>query len=97
MYNEFKSLAFDDFTSRKSDVGLKHLTKFYDGALSSNLVISDGVAHDVVDSARSEFDKMEKPVFRSLRSAWRNGAFNLRSRRKIDRIIDDRLRTELEK
>ena len=97
MYNEFKSLAFDDFTSRKSDVGLKHLIKFYDGALSSNLVISDGVARDVVDLARSEFNEKEMPVFRRLRSAWRNGAFNLRSRKKIDRIIDERLRSELEK
>lgn len=97
MYNEFKSLAFDDFTYRKSDVGLKHLIKFYGGALSSNLIISDGVARDVVDLARSELDAKERPVFRSLRSAWRNGAFNLRSRKKVDRIIDERLRSELEK
>ncbi|KAL1958588.1 hypothetical protein VTO42DRAFT_4185 [Malbranchea cinnamomea] len=98
MYNEFKSLAFDDLSSRKSDIGLKHLIKFYDAALStSSLVISDEVARDVVDLARSELNEKEKPVFRRLRSAWRNGAFNLRSRKKIDGIIDDRLRTELEK
>ena len=97
MYDEFRSLAFDDFSSRESSTGLNNLIRFYDGVLSSNRVISDGVAQDLVDLIMSESGESERPIFQKLRSTWRNGAFNLKNRKKIDRIIDDNLRAELEK
>jgi la-related protein 1 len=95
MYDEFRSLAFDDLSTRESSTGLNNLIRFYDGVLSSNRVISDGVAQDLVDLVKSEAS--ERPTFQKLRSAWRNGAFNLNNRKKIDLIIDENLRTELEK
>jgi len=97
MYDEFRSLAFDDLSSRESSTGLNNLIRFYDGVLSSNRVISDAVAQDLIDLVTSESGESERPTFQKLRSAWRNGAFNLKNRKKIDRIIDDNLRAELEK
>ncbi len=97
MYDEFRSLAFDDLSSRASTTGLNNLIRFYDGVLSSNRVISDGVAQDLVDLVKSESGANERPTFQKLRAAWRNGAFNLKNRKKIDRIIDENLRAELEK
>jgi la-related protein 1 len=97
MYDEFRSLAFDDLSTRESSTGLKNLIRFYDSVLSSNRVISDGVAQDLVDLVKSESEASERPTFQKLRSAWRNGAFNLKNRKKIDCIIDESLRAELEK
>jgi la-related protein 1 len=97
MYNEFKSLAFDDLSVRNSDTGLKYLFRFYNQVLSGNNFLPDGVARDLVDMAGSELNKKEKPVLRRLRYAWRNGVFKLESRRKVDRWITDTLRAELEK
>lgn len=97
MYHEFRGLAFDDFSSRNCNIGLKHLIKFYDGALSSHSPLPDIVAQDLVDLVKSEADVNERQMFQRLRSAWRNGAFSLKTRKKIDHLLDDHLRVELEK
>ncbi|EEH45696.2 uncharacterized protein PADG_01846 [Paracoccidioides brasiliensis Pb18] len=99
MYNEFKSLAFDDLHSKNSTTGLDSIVRFYDGVLASNRVMPDAVARDLVALVESELvqAKQTRPAFQKLRSAWRNGAFNFKSRKRIDGIISERLRTELEK
>ncbi|OAX79603.1 hypothetical protein ACJ72_06076 [Emergomyces africanus] len=98
MYNEFRSLAFEDLHSRNSTTGLNSIIKFYDGALASNRLMPDVVSRDLVELVESELDASEeKPAFQKLRFAWRNGAFNLKNRKRIDCIISDRLRAELEK
>ncbi|OJD09938.1 hypothetical protein AJ78_08847 [Emergomyces pasteurianus Ep9510] len=97
MYNEFRSLAFEDLHSRNSTTGLNSIIKFYDGVLVSNRPMPDAVSQDLVELVESELDAKEKPAFQKLRFAWRNGAFNLKNRKRIDRIISDRLRVELEK
>ncbi|WEW61581.1 hypothetical protein PRK78_007072 [Emydomyces testavorans] len=97
MYNEFRNLAFDDVSSRNSTTGLQYLIKFYDGILSSNRVILDGIARDLIELVKSEASANEKPAFQQLRRVWRNGAFNLKSRKKIDGLIDESLRAELER
>ncbi|KAK2752823.1 hypothetical protein FQN55_005955 [Onygenales sp. PD_40] len=95
MYNEFRSLAFDDLS--RNSTGVNSIIRFYDGVLASNKAIPDTVAQHLVELVESELEANEKPAFQNLRSAWRNGAFNLRNRKKIDAIISERLRAELEK
>ncbi|OJD20086.1 hypothetical protein ACJ73_08582 [Blastomyces percursus] len=99
MYNEFRSLAFDDLHSNNSTTGLNSIIKFYDGVLASNRPMPDMVSRDLVELAESDLEaaKKEKPTFQKLRCAWRNGAFNLKNRKRIDRIISERLRAELDK
>ncbi|PGH18527.1 hypothetical protein AJ79_00304 [Helicocarpus griseus UAMH5409] len=97
MYNEFRSLAFDDLHSRNSATGLNSIIRFYDGVLASNKSMPDVVSRHLVELVESEMEAKEKPAFQKLRSAWRNGAFDLKNRKKIDGIISERLRAELEK
>ncbi|KKZ57977.1 hypothetical protein EMCG_05529 [[Emmonsia] crescens] len=100
MYNEFRSLAFDDLHSKNSTTGLNSIIKFYDGVLVSNRLMPDAVSRDLVELVESELlegEAKEKPAFQKLRSAWRNGAFNLKNRKRIDCIISERLRAALEK
>lgn len=97
MYNEFRRLAFDDFSARDATNGLNSLIQFYDAWLSSDKIMPDEVAKDLVNLVKTEPRNDERPTFHKLRSAWRNGAFNLKNRKKIDRVLDDSLRAELEK
>ncbi|KAI2084415.1 hypothetical protein LOZ36_004808 [Ophidiomyces ophidiicola] len=96
MYNEFRNLAFDDVSSRHSTSGIHYLIKFYGNTLLRNKIIADGLAKDFLDLVQSEANAKERPAFRRLRSVWRNGAFNLKSRKKIDELIDENLRSQLD-
>lgn len=60
MYNEFKSLAFDDFYVRNSETGLQNLTRYYDAALSNKSVLPDGVVRDLVDLAQTELSERKR-------------------------------------
>ncbi|QSS60729.1 hypothetical protein I7I51_05530 [Histoplasma capsulatum] len=99
MYNEFRSLAFHDLHANNSTTGLNSIIKFYDGVLASSRPMPDTVSLDLVRLVESELEaaKKEKPAFQKLRCAWRNGAFNLKNRKRIERIISERVRAELEK
>jgi hypothetical protein len=95
MYNEFKSLAVDDYSRRGFSGGLNNLVRFYSSALLSNRSIPDEVVRDLVDLINTETGNDKRPMFDSLRSAWRNAAFNLKNRRKIDRLLDPKTKAEL--
>ena len=97
MYAEFRQHAFDDARQRQSPTGLRNLVAFYYESILANRVVSDGLARDFVDLVASEKGQKERPAFDKLRAAWRNGAFNLKNRKKIDNIVDPELKTELEK
>lgn len=97
MYKEFRQLALDDLSSQESSVGVKHLVQFYDAALASQKVISDEIAQDLLSLVRSEMSSEDRPAFQKLRAAWRNGAFNMKNRKKIDNMLDQDLKAELEK
>lgn len=96
MYEEFRQLALDDAKSRHSDVGLKSLIKYYSETLDSQHIIRHKVAKDYVDLVKSEDTDRERPAFKQLRSAWRNGALNLKNRKRISDLVDVELRTALE-
>ncbi|KAI9696605.1 MAG: hypothetical protein M1836_005624 [Candelina mexicana] len=97
MYDEFRSLALEDSSQRQSKVGIRNLIQFYNQALVSQKTIADDIARDYVDLVKSETTSKERPAFDKLRAAWRNGALNLKNRKKIDTIIDHELKVDLER
>lgn len=97
MYEEFRKIAFEDAAKQESTVGIKNLIQYYDESLLGQKVISDDIARDFVDLVKTESSSTERPAFDKLRAAWRNGAFNMKNRKKIDNIIDADLKAELER
>lgn len=97
MYEEFRQIAFEDAAKHESNAGIKNLIQFYDESILSQKVVSDDIARDFVDLVKSESKNTDRPAFDKLRAAWRNGAFNMKNRKKIDNIIDAELKAELER
>ncbi|MCJ1420880.1 hypothetical protein MMC32_007239 [Xylographa parallela] len=97
MYEEFRHLAFEDFTTRDSTTGLHNLVMYYDASILGQKVVSDDLARDYVELVKSETSRTEKVAFDKLRAAWRNGAMNLKNRVKIDKILDPALKIDLER
>ena len=98
MYEEFHRLAVEDATRWDSTTGMRNLLRFYDESILSQKAVSDDkVAQDFVDLIKTERSKSERPVFAKMRSAWRNGAFNMRNRSKLTKFVDSDLKVELER
>lgn len=97
MYDEFRRLAFEDASERQSYVGIRNLIQYYDEAIASQKVVSDDIARDFVELVKNEATATSRPAFLKLRAAWRNGAFNMKNRKKIDNFIDQELRADLER
>ena len=96
MYQEFRQLAFED-AKANSTSGMKNLISYYDELLNSKKkVIPEVLARHYVDLVKTE-DIGERPAFERLRAAWRNGALDMKSRKKIDNLVDAKLRDELER
>ncbi|KAJ9663739.1 hypothetical protein H2201_005460 [Coniosporium apollinis] len=95
MYDEFRSLAFEDFQNG-SVVGMNNLVRYYGHALTSEIVIRERIARHYVDLVKWENPDQEKPAFKQLRSAWRNGALNMKNRKRISGYVDADLRAALE-
>ena len=100
MYAEFRKYAFED-AQRNASVGLEQLSRYYDQVLSKPRVISDALAVHYVELVNHEEASTEtnshSPAFTRLRSAWRNGALDMKSRKKIDNLVDAKLKEELER
>ena len=95
MYDEFHALALED-SNQGLNSGVNHLIRYYEAVLSGQNPLTDRHASDLVQLVQSELDG-PRPAFQILRTAWRNGAFNLKSRKRIDTAITPTLRAELEK
>lgn len=94
MYNEFRRYALEDSKENASS-GMKNLLAFYDETLNSKKkVIHETLARDYVDIVKNE--QPGGPAFERLLAAWRNGAVDMKSRKKIDNQIDSKLRAELD-
>jgi len=77
--------------------GMKNLISYYDEILNSKKkVIPETLARHYVELVKSE-ENEERPAFQRLRAAWRNGALDMKSRKKIDNFVDPKLREELER
>jgi la-related protein 1 len=96
MYDEFRSLAVEDSHHNMSDVGLANLIKYYGAALlSSHNLLRERVARHYVKLVKSETLE-QRPAFKQLRSALRNGALDPRNRKRIGEYLDDEMRALLE-
>ena len=97
MYSEFKLYADEDAQKRYCFTGLKNLVQFYSQSLSHSNLIRDRVVKDYVALVQNEPPKMEAAAFKSLRSAWRNGALNLQNRKKLVNALDSTLKEQLDR
>jgi la-related protein 1 len=96
MYNEFRQLAAEDAERHDSIVGRNNLIKYYSGALAHQDPIRHVVARDFVDLVMAESRDSDRTAFKHLRTAWRDGALNMRNRKRMVDIIDPELEAELE-
>lgn len=96
MYAEFKHFAGDDAKTRHSSVGQDSLVKFYDQALNSGNSIPTRVARDYVELVKAEDSNSGGQAFKNLHRAWRNGALNLRNRKRLADLVDEELKRLLE-
>ncbi|KAL9104096.1 MAG: hypothetical protein Q9163_000898 [Psora crenata] len=98
MYEEFRRLAFEDASIRGSNMGMQSLMQYYDEALLGHRpLMDDSIALHYVEIVQSENRDQERPAFNKLRASWRNGAFNHKNRHKIMKVIDPKLREELDR
>lgn len=97
MYTEFKDHANEDGKSRHNFTGLQNLIKFYSQSLASHNPIRDRVVKDYVQLVQNEPQELKRAAFKDLRAAWRNGALNLKNRKKLADILDDELKEKLDK
>lgn len=101
MYTEFRQCATEDSKENALE-GMKSLISYYDEILiSKKKVIPDVLAQHYVELVNDEKAaaqaNTDRPAFAKLRAAWRNGALDLKSRKKIDGLVDPGLREELER
>ncbi|KAK0311022.1 hypothetical protein LTR82_014471 [Friedmanniomyces endolithicus] len=96
MYSEFHHYANEDRKIRQSLNGLSALIKFYDQALHSHSTIRDRVVRDYVELVEHEPAGLEAAAFRQLRAAWRDGALNLKNRKKLVDVVGTVLKGRLE-
>jgi len=74
------------------------LITFYDEILNSRKrTIPDIFAKHYIELVNAEGATGPRPGFAKLRAAWRNGALDMKSRKKIDNFVDAKLREELER
>lgn len=97
MYTEFKDYANHDAQQRYCFKGLKHLIQFFSQSLNSSNPIRDRVVKDYVALVENEPAEMEGAAFKSLRSAWRNGALNLKNRKKLTNVLSENLKEQLDR
>ncbi|QIX02476.1 hypothetical protein AMS68_007993 [Peltaster fructicola] len=96
MYSEFVHLAHDDAAQRLSTVGQDNLVKFYDEAIKSTNSIPLRVAQDYAAFAHTESKKENSNVFESMHRTWRDGALNLRNRKRVSDLLDSEVKHLLE-
>ena len=97
MYEEFKSVANEDARDRYNFQGLQSLVKFYSQSLNSkNHLLRDRVAKDYVELVNDTPKGMKDAPFKELRTAWRDGALNLKNRKKLADVLDASLKKKLD-
>lgn len=98
MYEEFRNCAIEDAIHRQSMFGMNNLVQYYDEVLNSKKkTIPEVLAKHYVELVNNEDRSKERLGFAKLRAAWRNGALDMKSRKKVDNFVDPKLRAELER
>jgi la-related protein 1 len=99
MYYEFRKFALEDAENNIMD-GTRSLISYYDETLNNKKkVIPEVLAGHYVDLVRLEkaSSSADRPAFTKLRSSWRNGALDLKSRKRIGELVGPELKAELER
>lgn len=97
MYEEFRKFSFED-AARQAMFGMNLLITYYDEVLNSKKrTIPEVFAKHYIELVKAENPANDRPAFAKLRAAWRNGALDMKSRKKIDNFVDPVLREELER
>jgi len=97
MYGEFCFYALDDAKSRDNASGLQHLVNFYVNALkSSSHLVRDDVVVDYLQLVKDQPANLANYAFKQLRQAWRDGATNLKNRKKLASLVEEPLKSQLE-
>lgn len=100
MYDEFVHYAHDDAAARSSANGLQSLVRFYDQWLLSSASqtppVRERVLRDYVELVKAEDGVAGGEGFKALRAAWRNGALNLKMRKRLAELVDEGLKGRLE-
>lgn len=95
MYEEFKTWALED-AEKGNDNGKKYLVKFYDAMLGGNNAMTERISNDIVNIARAESGS-NRQTWLKLRGAWRNGATNLKTRKRLADLLTVEEREELDR
>lgn len=95
MYQEFKSTALHDLEEGKES-GSKHLLRYYEKLLGGSQPLTERIASDLVGLTRHEHGT-NRPIFHMLRTAWRNGATNLKTIKRLGDFLTAEEKAELDK
>ncbi|KIX95404.1 uncharacterized protein Z520_08921 [Fonsecaea multimorphosa CBS 102226] len=95
MYQEFKTTAVGDL-DEGSDSGMSHLVRYFGKLLSAPVPISERLASDMIALYRDEKPD-KRPIFQTLRAAWRNGATNMKTIKRLGDILTAEEKAELDK
>ncbi|QSZ30380.1 hypothetical protein DSL72_004903 [Monilinia vaccinii-corymbosi] len=96
MYYEFRRLALEDDHNNAS-IGMEQLILYYDETLNNKKkTINEVLAGHYVEVVKGDDSPTQRSAFSKLRASWRNGALDLKSRKKIDNLLDAKLKEKLE-
>ncbi|KIW13019.1 hypothetical protein PV08_08206 [Exophiala spinifera] len=95
MYEEFKSTASADMEEGSAS-GMNHLIRYYGKVLSGPIPISERLAADMVQFSRQETD-VASSLLHTLRGAWRNGATNMKTIKRLGDVLSAEEKAELDK
>jgi hypothetical protein len=95
LYQEFKDTAISD-QQAGNDSGLSYLVRFYGKILSGPVPLSERLAADIVGLSREDgADK--RPVLQMMRAAWRNGATNMKTIKRLGDVLTVEEKAELDR
>jgi la-related protein 1 len=98
MYSEFRAFAMEDASTRNEFKGLNSLLKYFGKAITfQDIPIRRTVAQDYVNLVRSEPRESDRPAFKQLRAAWRDGALNMKNRKRVKELLPQELEQELDR
>lgn len=95
MYQEFEAYAVSD-SQAGSDSGMSHLVRYFGKVLGGPIPISERLASDMVNLSREDKGN-DRPLFQTLRAAWRNGATNMKTIKRLGDVLSAEEKAELDK
>ncbi|EXJ85990.1 hypothetical protein A1O1_06359 [Capronia coronata CBS 617.96] len=95
MYEEFKTTAVDEFKQGHGS-GMAHLVRYYGKLLGGPIPVSERLASDMATLMRDEKSE-DRAIFHTLRTAWRNGATNMKTIKRLRDVLTAEEKAELDR